>query len=157
VFVVTVSTSRYAKMKDGAPFSDEAGDVAEAEVTRAGHIVHGRGLISDDVKMLRRVVTKFLSTKDDVLLLTGGTGVSPRDVTIETVRPYFEKEITGFGELLRRISFDEIGSAAMLTRATAGVVRGRLIVCMPGSPGAVKTALRSTMGEFPHILFVAGG
>jgi molybdenum cofactor biosynthesis protein B len=155
--VVTVSTSRYAKKKAGEPFSDEAGDVAEAEVTSEGHTVHRRELISDDARMLRSVVTRFLSGKDDVLLFTGGTGVSPRDVTIETVRPYFEKEITGFGELLRSVSFDDIGSAAMLTRATAGVTHGRLIVCMPGSPGAVRTALRTTIGEFPHILYVAGG
>ena len=117
----------------------------------------GRELISDDAKALRREVGRFLSVKDDVLLFTGGTGVSPRDITIETVRPYFEKEITGFGELLRRVSFDEIGSAAMLTRATAGVAKGKLIVCMPGSPGAVETALRAAMGEFPHILFIAKG
>ena len=105
--------------------------------------------------MLRREVKGFLAGKDDVLLFTGGTGVSSRDITIETVRPYFEKEITGFGELLRRVSYDEVGSAAMLTRATAGVARGKLLVCMPGSPGAVETALRTTMSEFPHILFVA--
>ena len=124
---------------------------------RAGHTVSGRELISDDAKALRREVGRFLSGKDDVLLFTGGTGVSPRDITIETVRPYFEKEITGFGELLRRVSFDEVGSAAMLTRATAGVAKGKLIVCMPGSPGAVETALRAAMGEFPHILFIAKG
>jgi len=157
VTVVTVSTSRYSKKSKGEEYTDEAGDVAVTASIRAGHTVAGRSLISDDPKMLRRVVRSFISGKDDVLLLTGGTGVSPRDITIETVRPYFEKEITGFGELLRRVSFDEIGSAAMLTRATAGVVRGKLIVCMPGSPGAVDTALRSSMGEFPHILFVARG
>ena len=157
VKVVTVSTSRYAKKESGGEYTDEAGDVAVEASSRAGHTVSGRVLISDDSRMLKREVRKFLSGGDDVLLFTGGTGVSPRDITIETVRPYFEKEITGFGELLRRVSFDEIGSAAMLTRATAGVVKGKLIVCMPGSPGAVETALEAAMGEFPHILFVARG
>ncbi len=137
-------------------YADEAGDAAEAETKRAGHSVTGRRLVSDEAAMLRREVKSFLSGKDSVLLLTGGTGVSRSDVTIETVRPFFEKELLGFGELLRRISYDEIGSAAMLTRATAGVAKGKLIVCMPGSPGAVATALRATMAEFPHAIFVAG-
>jgi molybdenum cofactor biosynthesis protein B len=143
--------------KKGEAYKDEAGDAAMAASKKAGHAVSGRELISDDAKMLRREVEKFLSGPDDVLLFTGGTGVSPRDLTIETIKPYFEKEITGFGELLRRVSYDEIGSASMLTRATAGVASGKLIVCMPGSPGAVKTALRVALGEFPHILFVARG
>jgi molybdenum cofactor biosynthesis protein B len=142
---------------NGEDYTDEAGDVAVSESVRAGHTVSGRALVSDDSRMLRKEVSRFLAGKDDVLLFTGGTGVSPRDITIETVRPYFEKEITGFGELLRRVSFDDIGSAAMLTRATAGVANGKLIVCMPGSPGAVETALRTAVGEFPHILFVARG
>jgi len=152
-----VSSSRYQKKKAGANFKDEAGDAAELEAKKAGHLVTGRQLISDDATMLRREATRFLKGKDDILLLTGGTGVSSRDITIETLRPYFEKEIPGFGELLRRVSYDKIGSAAMLTRATAGVARGKLIVCMPGSPDAVRTALRASLSEFPHILFVARG
>ena len=155
VRVVTVSTSRWALKKGNQPFADEAGDAAEEEARKAGHTFTGRGLVSDEAGMLQDEVSRFLTGRDDVLLFTGGTGVSSRDITIETVRPFFEKELPGFGELLRRVSFDEIGSAAMLTRATAGVAKGKLIVCMPGSPGAVRTALRSTMAEFPHILFVA--
>ncbi len=155
VRVVTVSTSRYSKKHSGQQFTDESGDIAEEESTKAGHRVTGRGLVSDEPKMLKSEVAKFLSGRDDVLLFTGGTGVSRRDVTIETVRPYFEKELTGFGEHLRRIGFDEIGAAAMLTRATAGVAKGKLLVCMPGSPAAVRSALRASLTEFPHILFVA--
>ncbi len=153
--IVTVSSSRYAKKKDGEPFTDEGGDVAEEEVRTSGHAVSGRALLSDDAAMIRKTVKGFLAGKDDVLLLTGGTGVSSRDLTIETVRPFFEKEITGFGELLRRLSYEEVGSAAIMTRATAGVARGKLLVCMPGSPGAVRTALRETAGEFSHIVYVA--
>jgi len=155
VRVVTVSTGRYAKKSIGQQFTDESGDVAEEEATKAGHRVTGRALISDEPQMLKAEVSKFISGRDDVLLLTGGTGVSKRDVTIETVRPYFEKELTGFGELVRSIGFDEIGAAAILTRATAGVTKGKLLVCMPGSPSAVKSALRASMSEFPHIIFIA--
>lgn len=142
-------------MKDGKRYTDEAGQVAEGETARAGHLVTGRALVSDDPAMLRGEVRKFLSGSEDVLLLAGGSGVSSRDITIETVRPYFEKELEGFGELLRRISYDEVGGAGILTRATAGVAKGKLIVCMPGSPGAVRTAMKAFVGEFPHVLFVA--
>jgi len=157
VAVVTVSTSRYAKMKKGAEFSDEGGDVAAEETRKAGHEVSRRSLISDERAMLRNEVRGFLAGKDDVLLFTGGTGLSPRDITVETVRPFFEKELDGFGELVRMLGYDEIGGAAMLTRATAGVTSGKLIVCMPGSPNGVRTAMRAFVGEFPHILFIAKG
>lgn len=155
VRVVTVSTSRYGKRKDGVEFDDEGGDTAKREIEAAGHAVTGRGLVPDDAAMLRKEVRGFLAGRDDVLLFTGGTGVSSRDVTIETVRPYFEKELYGFGELLRRLSFDEVGSAAMLTRATLGVAKGKLIICLPGSPGAVRTALRAAAGELPHAVYIA--
>ena len=157
VAVVTVSTSRYEKMKDGVEYTDEGGDAAAEEAEKAGHLVSRRSLISDDRAMLRREVKKFLTEMDDVLLLTGGTGLSPRDVTVETVRPFFEKELDGFGELVRRLGYDEIGGAAILTRATAGVASGKLIVCMPGSPGAVRSAMKAFAREFAHARFIAMG
>ena len=89
--------------------------------------------------------------------MIGGTGVSPDDVTVETVTPFFDKELTGFGELLRNISYQTIGGAAMLTRATAGIAKRKLLVCLPGSPGAVETALRTFISEFPHIVSITRG
>jgi molybdenum cofactor biosynthesis protein B len=157
VVVITVSSSRYFKMKEGVEYTDEGGDTAALEATRAGHTVTRRSLISDDRAMLRREVKRFLAGRDDVLLFTGGTGLSPRDVTVETVGPFFEKELKGYGELVRRLGYDEIGSAAALTGATAGIASGKLIVCMPGSPDGVKTAMRAFVREFPHILFIARG
>ncbi len=153
--VVTVSSSRYEKSKAGKNYEDEGGDVVVSEIRKAGHSISSRRLVSDSGRMIGKEVRNFLSGKADVLLLTGGTGVAKRDVTIETVRPFFEKELDGFGELVRRVSYDEIGSAAMLTRATAGVAGGKMIVCLPGSPGAVRTALRSTISEIPHALYIA--
>ncbi len=155
--MVTVSSSRFSRKEAGEECTDEGGDVAVAELRKAGHRVSGRSLISDDVTMIRQAVGDFLSGKDDVLLFTGGTGVSPRDVTIESVRPYFEKELDGFGELLRKLSYDEIGAAGVLSRATAGVARGKLMVCMPGSPGAVRTCLGAFAAEFSHVVFIARG
>jgi len=152
-----VSTSRYEKKRRGEDYSDEGGDVAAEEARRAGHKVMQRDLVSDDATMLRREVKRFLTGKDDVLLFTGGTGLSHRDITVETVRPFFDKELEGFGELVRRLGYEEIGSSAILTRATAGVAGGKLIVCMPGSPGGVRTAMRALVIEFPHMVFIARG
>lgn len=157
VVVITVSTSRYAKMKDGAVYTDEAGDTAAAAAKEAGHVVTRRNLVSDDRAMIRREVRSFLSGNDDLLLMAGGTGLSPRDITVETVRPFLDKELDGFGELVRRLGYDEVGSAAALTRATAGVASGKLIVCIPGSPGAVRTTMKAFMGEFPHMVYIARG
>jgi len=156
VAIVTVSTSRYAKKSRGEKFADEGGDVAVEEVERAGHRVTRRTLISDDAGMLRREARAFIAGGDDVLLFTGGTGLSPRDITVETIRPFFEKELEGFGELVRRLGFEEIGASAVLTRTTAGVASGKLVVCMPGSPGAVRTAMKAFAGEFGHVRFIAG-
>jgi len=155
VVLVTVSTSRYASRKQEGKSNDESGDVASREIGRLGHRLSRRELISDEPAMIRSEVERFLGGTDDVIVFLGGTGVSRRDVTIETVRPFFEKELDGFGELLRRVSFRKVGAASVLTRATAGVASGKLILCLPGSPDAAATALRSFGKELPHILFVA--
>lgn len=157
-YIITVSTSRYNAARLGTRYSDESGDLAASELTKAGHVVVGRGLVNDDVGMIRQAVLNALSRPDvDVIVLVGGTGLAPSDVTIEAVRPIFEKEIEGFGELFRYVSYQEIGGAAMLTRATAGIVKGRLIICLPGSPNAVKTGLGLIIPQIPHIIGVARG
>jgi len=155
--LVTVSSSRFKMMHTGSEYKDESGDLASRLILESGHKVDTRTLLPDEKVMIRREVQDFLKTGAHVLVLIGGTGVSPSDVTVETVVPFFEKELTGFGELLRNLSYQTIGSAALLTRATAGTAKGKLIVCLPGSPGAVETALRSFISEFPHIVSIAGG
>lgn len=129
--------------------------MAQEELAKLGYELKTKELVSDDAAMLKREAEGFLSGNEDVLVFLGGTGVSTKDLTIETIRPYMEKELHGFGEMLRRLSFEEIGSAAMLTRATAGVAKGKLMICLPGSPAAVSLALRTVGKEFPHVLFVA--
>jgi molybdenum cofactor biosynthesis protein B len=155
VVLVTVSTSRYAARRNEGGASDESGDVASREIGKLGYRIARRELVSDEPKMIRSQLELFERGKDDVLVFLGGTGVSSRDVTIETVRPCLEKELDGFGEMLRSISSRKLGSASFLTRATAGVARGKLILCLPGSPDAAATAIRAFGKEFPHILFVA--
>lgn len=125
---------------------------------RAKGVVADRKLIPDDAKQLKRTVSQALRAADlDVVVLTGGTGISTTDVTIETVKPFFEKEIEGFGEILRSVSYGKIGAAAALSRATAGVAKGKLVMCLPGSPDAVRTALNLFLGEIPHVLHLARG
>jgi len=152
---VTVSTSRYGKSP--GEVRDESGDIAEKIIEGRGHSVEKRSLVPDDPKLLKSSLRRFFESKADVLVFTGGTGLSRTDVTIETVRPYFEKEIEGFGELIRGKGFEEIGAAAVLSRATAGVARGKLVICLPGSPRAVETGLKLFISELPHAIHVARG
>src|SRR5207249_9854197 len=120
-------------MPSGSEYNDESGELASRLIIEADHKVNTRTLLPDEKVMIRRAVQDFLKSGAHVLVLIGGTGVSPSDVTVETVFPFFEKELTGFGELLRSISYQTVGGAAMLTRATAGTAKGKLIDSLPGS------------------------
>jgi molybdopterin adenylyltransferase len=151
-----VSSSRFEKSTHHRKFADESGDVAEKLIEKAGHMVVARELVSDDAKMLGSSLDKALATEGvDVAIFTGGTGVAPRDITIEAIRPRFEKELEGFGELLRAVSYAKMGIPAVLTRATAGLVRGKLVLCLPGSPDGVETALALFMQDLPHVIYIA--
>jgi len=138
--------------------ADESGDLAQEMIEAAKGVVVERALVPDDAKLLRSTVSRALRQKSlDVLVLTGGTGVSTTDVTIESVRPLLQKEIEGFGEIFRSVSYQRIGVAAALSRATAGVAKGKLVMCLPGSPDAVRTALELFVREIPHVLHLARG
>lgn len=117
ICIVTCSTSKFAQKRAGEKADDRSGNLIERLAIRAGHKVNGRYLISDSKIMIQKHVRNVLSSpKIDALIITGGTGLSPRDLTIESVSPFLQKSIPGFGELFRKISFDKIGSAAMLSR-----------------------------------------
>jgi len=157
IFIATCSTSRYRLLRAGQKPDDKSGDIIETLVLRAGHRVKGRQLLSDSKPMIRNLVRKTLSSRGiDVLIITGGTGLSPTDVTIESVSSFLEKEAPGFGELFRKISYEKIGSAAMLSRALGGSARGKLIFCLPGSPDAVETAMEQLiLPEIGHMIRVS--
>jgi molybdenum cofactor biosynthesis protein B len=133
---------------------DVSGDLIESKLKEAGHTVALREIISDDTAMIQEAVERILGRSDlDVAIFTGGTGVTKADVTIETVSPFFEKTLPGFGEVFRRLSFDNIGSAAVLSRAVAGVAKGKVFFCIPGSPDAVRICLeRLILPEAAHIV-----
>jgi len=156
VFIVTCSTSKAKQKEKGLPVEDPSGDEIERLMREAGHIIAGRALIPDQIGLLRATVRKALKSDTDAIIITGGTGIAPSDVTVEGISPMLEKQMPGFGELLRRISYDKIGSAAMMTRAMAGVVRGKAIFCLPGSPDGVTTAVsKLVIPELGHVLSIA--
>ncbi len=157
ICIVTCSTSKYWGQREGKEVGDESGDLIEALAKKAGNHVHGRRLIPDNEAMIRQLLTEQLADKNvDAIIFTGGTGMSSRDITIEVVHGYVEKELPGFGELFRKISYDKIGSAAMLTRATGGVARGKAIFCLPGSPNAVEMGMSNLiLPELGHVIKVA--
>ena len=157
--LVTVSTSRFHAAREGRDVPDESKAVAEELIRGAGYRVEAYHLVPDDPAMILRAVTEaLLNAKVDVVVTMGGTGASPSDVTIETLRPIFDKELEGFGQVFRVLSYEEIGSAAFLSNATAGVKNGKVIFCLPGSPSAAKLALEKLiLPEIGHLLAVVRG
>jgi len=154
ILVVTCSTSKYGDKNLGKPIEDISGDIIERFMKEAGHEISGRRLISDSEAMIKQVVREAaVSSNIDAVIITGGTGIAPRDVTIDAVRVLLDKELPGFGELFRKISYDSIGSAALMSRALAGVMRGKAIFCLPGSPDGVELALKNlVIPEIGHII-----
>jgi molybdopterin adenylyltransferase len=149
------STSRYKLVEKGeTAVSDVSGDTLIDLLRNAGHNVLFKKIIADDKAMISEAVHQALNMLDlDVAIFSGGTGITPTDVTIETVSPFFEKTLPGFGEFFRRISFDRVGSAAVLSRAVAGVAKGKALFCIPGSPDAVRVAVEMLiLPESPHIV-----
>ena len=143
-FVLTCSDSR-------AQSDDVSGRALREGLHAAGHLLVGSAVVKDDAGAIRAAVTMALDAGARAVLITGGTGITRRDQTLEAVRPLLEREIPGFGELFRMLSFQEIGSAAWLSRATAGTFRGALVFLLPGSPNAVRLALeRLILPELGH-------
>jgi molybdenum cofactor biosynthesis protein B len=148
------STSRYEQMRKTEQVQDVSGDLIESFLKDAGHTVAFRKLIPDDKIMIKKALQQGLNATDvDAIVFCGGTGVTVSDVTIETVSPSLEKVLPGFGEIFRRLSFDKIGSGAILSRAIAGVAKGKVVFCIPGSPDAVRLCFeRLILPEAPHIV-----
>lgn len=132
--VLTVSDTRTAD-------TDTSGDYLALALGQAGHRLHERAIERDDVYRLRAVVSRWIADEAvDGILVSGGTGFTGRDSTPEALLPLLDKEMPGFGELFRAISFDEIGTATLQSRAFAGLANGTFVFCLPGSTSACRTA-----------------
>lgn len=147
IAVLTVSDTRTAA-------DDASGRFLAEAAAAAGHRVARRGIVPDDAAAIRAAVEAALADPDvDAVLVTGGTGVAPRDVTPEAVAPVVTKRLDGFGEAFRALSFAEIGAAAILSRAFAGTVGGKAVFCLPGSLPAVRLAWERLLDpEIAHIV-----
>jgi molybdenum cofactor biosynthesis protein B len=146
--VLTVSDTRTLE-------TDSGGALVAELLAGAGHPVASRAIVRDEPEEIRRGLETALAAPDvRAVVLTGGTGVAPRDVTPETVEPLLERVIPGFGELFRVLSYEEIGSAALLSRALAGLRGGRVVFVLPGSRGAIRLALEKLI--LPELGHLAG-
>ena len=135
IAVLTVSDTRTRE-------NDTSGDLVEERLTTAGHRVAARVILKDDVEKLRGQLRTWMADKDvDAVISTGGTGLTKRDVTPEAFEPLFTKAIPGFGELFRWLSYEEIGTSTIESRAFAGVADDTLVFCLPGSTGACRTGM----------------
>ncbi|MDQ0215004.1 molybdenum cofactor biosynthesis protein B [Oikeobacillus pervagus] len=148
VGIITISDTRTKE-------TDKSGLLIKDLLHQHQHEVVFHEIVKDEKTPIQSTIQSFINSGQiDVILLNGGTGLAPRDVTIETVQPMFEKEISGFGEIFRMLSYTEdIGSAAILSRAAAGVLKQVAIFAMPGSTGAVKLAMNKLiLPEIGHIV-----
>jgi molybdenum cofactor biosynthesis protein B len=152
--IFVCSTSRHQLMQKGEKIDDISGELIEALLKNAGHKVVFKKVIADDKVLIQEAVKSVLDSADlDVAIFCGGTGIAPSDVTIETVSPFLEKTLPGFGEIFRRLSYDKVGSAAVMSRALAGVAKGKALFCIPGSPDAVRISVELLiLPEAPHIV-----
>ena len=134
IAVLTVSDTR-------APADDKSGAALAERIEKAGHAVAGRAIVTDDVEQIRAQVRQWIADPAiDVVISTGGTGFTGRDVTPEALEPLFEKRMDGFSTMFLMVSAQKIGTSAIQTRATAGVAGATYIFCLPGSPGACRDA-----------------
>ena len=147
IAVLTVSDTR-------TDANDTSGDYLCEALAEAGHTLAERRIVIDDVYQMRAVVSQWIADATvKVILLPGGTGFTTRDSTPVAVRPLLDTEVTGFGELFRQLSYAEIGTSTVQSRALAGIANGTMVICMPGSTGACKTAWTGILREQLDINF----
>ena len=145
--IISVSTTR--KLSE-----DKSGAWIKKQAKKEGHEVVIHQMVTDEIMAIQELVGHVITKiNPDAVIISGGTGISPRDVTIEAIKPLLEKELTAFGPLFAQLSFEEIDSAAILSRATAGTIKDSIIFCMPGSIKACKLACNSLIfPELGHLL-----
>ena len=157
IAVVIVSTTRYNEIQKGIESTDKTIPLIKQILSEHSDIsLNATEIVSDDKEKIKEALNKLLSTSSiHAIIFSGGTGLTNKDITYETIQPLLEKEITGFGELFRSLSYEEIGAAAMLSRATGGKIKNKAIFLLPGSPKAVELALKKLLiPELRHIVYM---
>lgn len=152
--VITVSTSRFARygpVPRPEEADDASGDVLLKRIASAGN-TGTYMLVPDGIEPVRSAVLRRISAHSDAVVVCGGTGLAPMDLSIEAVEPLYEKAIPGFGEIFRHSSLEEIGTRVILTRSSAGIVKGVPVFCLPGSPAAAILGIGLVLSELEHIL-----
>jgi molybdenum cofactor biosynthesis protein B len=146
-FVLTISDSK-------TPETDTSGALIRELVSAAGHRVTGHAIVKDEPDQVAAVIRSGCAAPSvEAFILTGGTGITSRDSTYEAIEALLDKRLAGFGELFRMLSYQEVGAAAMLSRAQGGVVQGRVLFSLPGSPNACRLALEKLIiPELPHLI-----
>ena len=146
-FVLTISDTK-------TPETDTSGALIRELVSAAGHRVTGHAIVKDEPEQVAAVIRSGCAAPSvEAFILTGGTGITSRDSTYEAIEALLDKRLAGFGELFRMLSYEEIGAAAMLSRAQGGVVEGRVLFSLPGSPNACRLALEKLIiPELPHLI-----
>jgi molybdenum cofactor biosynthesis protein B len=160
--IIIVSTSRANEIRNNLPCSDKNISLMREILSRpiqldvdTSYTISFSKIIPDNKEEITRIIKKYSSYDSEihVLLFSGGTGITKKDITIEAVSPYFDKVMPGFGELFRHLSYRDIGNSTILSRATAGVINNKIVFLIPGSSNAVEIALEEIIApELPHVL-----
>jgi molybdenum cofactor biosynthesis protein B len=152
--VALVSTTRHGEVDKEKPSTDKTMSMVEPLLVKNGHVVARKDIIADDEGMIQALITAFALNSDiDVLITCGGTGISPRDVTVDVLASMKLKVLPGFGEIFRFLSYQDVGVSAMLSRSEAFIINQKPIFCLPGSPKAVQLGLEKIiMPEISHLL-----
>lgn len=145
--VIIISDSRTER-------DDESGKLIKQRLSENGHRVMAYAILKNDAGAIRKKIQELLGQDElQVVIASGGTGVSHRDVTVDTIESILEKKLDGFGELFRLLTYQEIGTGSIMSRATAGVAKGKVILCLPGSLGAVTLAMdKIILPEIGHLV-----
>ncbi len=151
VGVITVSDSRSAAMEEGRD-EDKSGQIIEESLEDAGHTSE-RVIIPDEKDDLKELLEDWLDDSEiDAIITTGGTGIAERDITVEVAEKYFDKELPGFGETLRRKGFELVGIPGIITRATLGIANRKPVFCLPGAPNSVDVGMDLILSDLGHIV-----
>jgi molybdenum cofactor biosynthesis protein B len=155
---IIVSDTRHQQLMARKSVEDLTTPLIKRLLTENNYILQNQYIVPNDKNEITQILSSLIEANDsDFILFSGGTGIGPKDITIETLQPLLEKEMPGFGELFRHLSYEEIGPGAMLSRATAGIIKKKIIFILPGNPNAVETALKKLiLPEVDHLVNMIG-